>query len=105
MKGIRENWTATATALDNGDNATALAAAQRLTPHIKEFLDQFRGTMLEAGTAKALDLIKRLTTALEKDDQDAVQTTRSAMATLGRSMEEQIKSLAEAAKPISDSKP
>lgn len=105
MKGIRENWTATATALDNGDNATALAAAQRLTPHIKEFLDQFRGTSLEAGTAKALDLIKRLTTALETDDQDAVQTTRSAMATLGRSMEEQIKSLAEAAKPISDSKP
>ena len=105
MKGIRENWTATATALNNGDNATALAAAQQLTPYIKEFLDQFRGTSLEAGTAKALDLIKRLTTALEKDDQDAVQTTRSAMATLGRSMEEQIKSLAEAAKPISDSKP
>ncbi|MFO1514002.1 MAG: Ig-like domain-containing protein [Verrucomicrobiota bacterium] len=105
MKGIRENWTATATALNNGDTATALAAAQQLTPYIKEFLDQFRGTSLEAGTTKALALIKSLTVALEKDDQDAVQTTRSAMATLGRSMEEQIKSLAEAAKPISDSKP
>jgi hypothetical protein len=97
MTGIRENWTATVTALDSGNNAEALAAAQRLTPHIQDFLDKFRGTSLEPGTAKALDLIKSLATALEKDDQAAVQTRRSAMATLGRSMEEQIKAIVEGA--------
>ena len=94
MNGIRENWTATVTALDNGDNAAALAAARRLTPYIQDFSEKFRGTSLETGSGKALDLIKSLTVALEKEDQNAVQTTRSAMATLGRSMEEQIKAIA-----------
>jgi len=100
MKGIRENWAATMNALDNGDNITALAAARRVTPHIQEFLVKFRGTSLEAGSAKALDLMKSLTVALEKEDQGAVAAARSALATLGQSMEEQVK--AAAAKTTSD---
>jgi len=97
MNGIREEWTTTMNALDSSDNSTALAASRRLTPHIQDFLNKFRGTALEPGTAKALDLIKSLATALEKDDRAAVQTSRSAMATLGQSMEEQIKGITAAA--------
>ena len=100
MNGIRDNWTATMNALDNGDHVAALAAARRLTPYIQDFAEKFHGTSLEAGSAKARDLIKSLTDALGKEDQSAVTATRSALATLGRSMEEQIKAIS--AKTASD---
>jgi hypothetical protein len=70
-----------------------LAAARQLTPSIQEFRDKFRLTSLETGTTKALDLLQTLTAALEKKDAAAVQTARSAMMTLGQSMEEQIKTI------------
>jgi hypothetical protein len=94
MDAIREHWSATAMALDSGDHAAALAAARKLAPSIQEFRDKFRLTSLEAGPTKALDLLKSLTTALEKQDAAGIESARAAMQTLGRSMEEQIRAIA-----------
>lgn len=93
MNRIRDHWSATVMALDNGDHPGALAAARALSPAIQEFRDKFRLTSLEAGTAKALDLLATLIAALEKGDQPAIQGARSAMMTLGSEMEAQIKTL------------
>lgn len=93
MNGIRENWSAVVNALDASDNVSALAAARRLAPHMQNFLAKFSDTPLATGTTQALDLLRSLIAALEKDDQSAVQKARTAMMTLGQSMEAQIKTL------------
>jgi len=98
MNGIRENWSAVVNALDAGDNAGALSAARRLAPHMQNFLEKFRDTPLATGTTQALDLLRSLVVALEKDDQAAIQKARTAMMTLGQSMEAQIKTLTDSAR-------
>jgi len=95
MNSIREQWSATVTALAGGDIPNALASVRRLVPHVQDFLDKFRGTSLEAGTAQALDLLKSLAAGLEKDDESAVQAARTAMMALGKDMETQIKAITE----------
>jgi hypothetical protein len=93
MNAIREHWSATIMALDNGDDAGALTAARQLAPAIQEFREKFRLTSLETGATKAVDLTQSLIAALEKSDAAAVQAARAAMMTLGQSMEEQIKAI------------
>jgi len=97
MTGIRENWTAVVAALDGGNSTNALAALRRLAPHVQEFREKFQGTLLEAGTTNALELVKSLSAALEKSDKDAAQIALEAMNALGRNMEEQIKAINESA--------
>jgi HEAT repeat protein len=97
MNGIRENWTAARAAMDSGDSTKALASLRQLAPFMQEFREKFQGTSLEAGTTKALELVKSLSAALEKGNQDAAQITLEAMNTLGKDMEEQIKVIKESA--------
>ena len=70
-----------------------------LAPLIQVFRERMKGTSLEAGTANALEKLKPLISALEQGDLGGTRPAMEAMASLGQSMEAQLKVITDTSLP------